>query len=177
LGASYSLSCVYALKGVGILLAFLIDHSQLEVSMEQSRYRIIHSLAYFSPCAVSDTTAPALPLCFLCVLHLLTFPPGWTALWQSHFIFVQVGIYIHTYIHKSNMLTSPPCIFLPLNLYHPGIGDLNLPVLHSALVAGVCFGVVIFILKRVRQDLVDLHMCHETRAMHGQQMLIMFPPL
>jgi hypothetical protein len=87
-------------------------------------------------------------------------------------IFIQVGIYIPQNKLQPPVLTSPPCIFLP-----PGIGDLNLPVLHSALVAGVCFGVVIFILKRVRQDLVDLHMCHETRAMHGQQMLIMFPPL
>jgi hypothetical protein len=28
-----SLSCLYALKGVGILLASLIDHNQLEVSV------------------------------------------------------------------------------------------------------------------------------------------------
>jgi hypothetical protein len=30
---------------------------------------------------------------------------------------------------------------------------------------------MIFILKRVRQGLLDLHMGHHGRAMHGQQML------
>jgi hypothetical protein len=70
-----------------------------------------------------------MPLCFLCVLHLLTFPPGWTAHVVKPFvIFIQVGTYLYIYTHiKHADLT--PCIFLPLNLYHPGIGDLNLPVL------------------------------------------------
>jgi hypothetical protein len=30
------------------------------------------------------------------------------------------------------------------------------------------FGVMLFILKRVRQGLLELHMCHHRRAMHGQ---------
>jgi hypothetical protein len=88
---------------------------------------------------------------------------------RSHFIiFIQVGIYIH---NKHADFT--PCIFLPLNLYHPGTGDLNLPVLQQWWLE-FNFGVMIFILKRVRQGLLDLHMWHYRRAMHGQCMLKMF---
>jgi hypothetical protein len=117
------LSCLYALKGVGILLVSPFGHSQLEVSVgQQSISRIIHLL--FPICGIQyNSSCHAIMLPF-CVLHLLTFPLGWTTLWRSHFIFRSA------YIDMSNMLTSPPFIFSPRKLYHPGIGDLNLPVLH-----------------------------------------------
>jgi hypothetical protein len=49
-------------------------------------------------------------------------------------------------------------------------GDLNIPVLQCWWLE-FNFGVLIFILKRVRQGLLGQHMFHHRRAMHRQKML------
>jgi hypothetical protein len=75
---------------------------------------------------------------------------------KSFVIFIQVDIY---------MVLSLLAFYYLLTFYHPGIGDLNLPVLQHWWLE-FNFGVLIFILKRVRQGLLDQHMCHHRRAMH-----------
>jgi hypothetical protein len=97
LDASYSLSCLYALKGVSILLASLIEHSQLEVSVGQCRSRTFHLLIFSHVQYLwynSSCHAIMLPLCAPSVdistrLNCLV--------GKRFVIFIQVGIYVCVY--------------------------------------------------------------------------------
>jgi hypothetical protein len=100
--------------------SFITDLSHLEVSVGQSVSRGIH-LFIVLPCAVSSTIAFVMPLCSPCLYHHhVSVSTRWTALYTE--TFVQVDIHM-------NHAVLTPSIFLSLNLYHPGIGDFNLPIL------------------------------------------------
>jgi hypothetical protein len=164
--------CLYALKGVGISLASLIDHSQSEVSLGQSRSRIIHLLIFSHVQYLIQQLLSCNYASFVWFIHLLMFPSGWTALWWSHLSYLFKGAYVYAYIYIYiyEICWAHPLHFLTCSLYYPGTGDLNLSVLQHWWLE-FSFVVMIFILKRVRQGPLDPNTCHHRSAMHGQEML------